>query len=289
MATTWSLGFGTRSVRVDVNDVWLRGGPGAHEIRFDLKCAAPWLPDDNVDSWALMRLNARVDAGTGLALGPIGHAQLTCLLRRFPTTEHLTLVISDEQLVGLEAMRGQGDLTFQFDVTGTLESREVDQGAFTTAQERYVVAPRQWLDALDRVGSEIAITVRVPSPLTGPASAGQEARTNGASASQAALRLREARRELRDGNYEGCVQVCRLVLDNLRALMPPSSLAELKRVGAQDRTQTQRWSAIFHDLYSLASGANHDDGVTRDFVWARSDAQAVLAATAALLARVELP
>lgn len=287
MATTVSLDFDpARRVRVDIEDVWLRPGFGGHEVRFQIKTQAPWLPDDSPDSVEVLTIHACIDASNGSNPRPLGHAALTCLVRRFPSTQHLCFVITDEQLLGLEVMRGQGGIDFQLDLNATLSDRDESRLRWTATQARHMIMPPRWLELLDQVGAGATITIRVPSPLTDAAPDGVGVAPDSPSASQAARRLREARRLLRDGNFEACVQTCRSVLDNLKDLAPPASANELKSAAPASRTQGQRWSALFHDLYSLTSGANHDDEVTRTFTWSRADAQAALAMAAALLARV---
>jgi hypothetical protein len=285
MATTASLDFLPGRVRLDLEDIWLRPGLGAHEVRFQLKLHAPWLPDDTPESVEALTIQARIDASNGSSPRPLGHASLMCLVRRFPTTEHMYVVISDEQLLGLEVMRGQGGIDFQLDITATLSNRNDPRPGWTTTQMRHMVMPPRWLELLDQVGAGATITIRVPSPFTDATPDGTAGAPNPVSASQAARRLREARRLLRDGNYEACIQTCRSVLDNLKDLAPLATVSELKAILPQSRNQMQRWSALFHDLYSLTSGANHDDEVTRTFTWTRNDAQAALAIAAALLAR----
>jgi hypothetical protein len=286
MATTVSLDFLPRRVRLDLEDVWMRPGFGGHEVRFQLKVQAPWLPDDTPESVEVLSLQARIDGSSGSSPRPLGHASLTCLVRRFPTSEQLCFVISDDQLLGLEVMRGEGGIDFQRDITAVLSDRQDARPSWTATQVRHMIMPARWLELLDQVGAGATITIRVPSPFTDASPAGTPVAPDSASASQAARRLREARRHLRDGNYETCVQTCRSVLDNLKELMPPASVNELKATAPPSRNQAQRWSALFQDLYSLTSGANHDDELTRSFNWSRSDAQAALAITAALLARV---
>ena len=288
MGTTTSLDFLPRRVRLDLEDVWMRPGFGGHEVRFQFKLQAPWLPDDTADSVETLSVQARIDASSGSSPRPLGHASLTCLVRRFPTTEHLCFVISDDQLLGLEVMRGEGGIDFQLDITAVLSDRDNARSAWTATQMRHMVTAPRWIELLDQVGVGATITIRVSSPFTDATPDGAVVTPNSASASQAARRLREARRSLRDGNYERCVQTCRSVLDNLKDLAPPAPINELKVTPAASRNQAQRWSALFHDLYSLTSGANHDDEVTRSFAWSRSDAQAALAMTAALLARTPM-
>jgi len=103
------------------------------------------------------------------------------------------------------------------------------------------------------------------------------------SLAQAAARLRQARAELRDGQWEHSVATCRRVLENIARLVSVPTAASMDDVSAQKRTQDQRWAAVFNDLKSLASAAHHDDVTTDGFAWGRADAEAVLAATAGLL------
>jgi hypothetical protein len=286
VTTTASLGFAQGHVRVDIEDLWMRPGYGGHEIRFQLKFQAPWLPNGPVDGFELLSIEVRIDAGTGHDLRPLGRAALMCLVRQFPTSEQLQFVIADDQLLGLEAVRGHEGVDFQFDICATLTNGDHAKAGWVATQARYAVSASRWSELLDQVGAATTITIRVPSPLADAAPDGNAVAPASPSASQAARRLRDARRLLRDGNFEGCVQTCRLALDNLKTLAPPRPVSELKGVNPQSRDQAQRWSVLFHDLYSLTSGANHDDDVTRDFAWSRSDAEAALAMTAALLARV---
>jgi len=121
------------------------------------------------------------------------------------------------------------------------------------------------LELLDQVGSALAITVRVPTPMSNAAAEeGTTATPNGPSMTQATKRLREARAALRDGDFEGCITICRRELENLMALQPPMSVEELKQIVPKTRNQHQRWSAIIQDLFSLTSGANHDDEIPVD-------------------------
>lgn len=286
MTTTVSLGFARGDVRLDIEDIWMRPGLGGHEIRFALKVQAPWLPSEEVEGYELLNINARIESGTGYAMRPLASASLICLVRGYPTSEQLCLVITDDQLLGLEVVRGQGGVDFQFDISATLAGASSSRLGFVQTQARHAVTPGRWLELLDQVGAATTITVRVPSPFTDATPDGNAFTSDTPSARRAAERLRDARRLLRDGNFEGCVQTCRSVLDNQKALGAPRPIGEVQAISPRARDQEQRWSALFHDLYSLTSGANHDDDVTRNFAWSRSDAEAALAITAALLGRV---
>lgn len=285
--TTLSLNFSSRPVRIDVEEVWLRRGLSSQQLRFALNLQAPWLLDDSPDSHAVLRLQVLVEGGTGLVMYPLGIAMLTCLVRRFPTHEDLELLMTDEQLLGLEALRGAGGLDFRFNITATIDSPEAYTG-WAAEQATYGVRPARWLEILDSAGQGVTITIRVPSPLIDPQPADASPELDAPSAARAALRLRQAREHLRNGNFQDCIRTCRSVLENLAQLQPPTTRADLKSVNPQERTQEQRWSALFHDIHSLTSGASHDDPTTQDFRWSRNDAQAALAITASLLARVPM-
>ncbi len=109
--------------------------------------------------------------------------------------------------------------------------------------------------------------------------------TDAASLAQATARLRQARDELKDHRYEHSVATCRRVLEIIGRLVDIPAAGDVFKLKAAERTQEQRWAAIYYGVLSLASAAHHDDEVTTDFFWSRPDAEAVLAATAGLLAR----
>lgn len=288
MPTTHTLDFEHRPVRLDLEDIRLRPGFGGHEITFESTFQAPWLPDDAPNSHEVLNIRARIEAGVGYTLRPVGQTSASFLVRRFPTPQRLFLIITDDQLLGLEATRGHDGITFLLDVTADLSHQSTGRPSSITTQLSHRVSASRWLEVLDQAGASISITVAVTSPLSDPTAPGNTAAPTTPSAAQAGSRLREARQLLRDGNFEGVVQTCRSVLDNLRELAPPRSSNELSKTPPQQRDQEQRWSALFHDLHSLSSAASHDDTVTRGFTWTRADAQAVLAATAGLVARTTL-
>ena len=78
----------------------------------------------------------------------------------------------------------------------------------------------------------------------------------------------------------------RRVLENLAHLVRLPTAGEVFNVKPDERTQEQRWAAIYYSVKSLAHAAHHDDQRTAGFTWTRADAEAVLAATAGLLRRL---
>lgn len=129
--------------------------------------------------------------------------------------------------------------------------------------------------------------LRVPSPLTDSAlqTSSPNSTDDAASLAQATARLRQARGELRDHQWEHCIATCRRVLENVARLVALPAASDVFRIRPEDRTKDQRWAAIYYDTKAMASAAHHDDETTTDFKWTRVDAEAILAATAGLLTR----
>jgi hypothetical protein len=287
VATTTSLQFlPGHTVFIELENVFLQPGLAVHALTLRTKVQGRWLEETGKDneSYALMSISGRLTVGQSMK--PLAElAARVITLRGWPVGHDLVVLLTDDQLLAIEASRGVGNVELVLNVEAALLDVEPRLPLSQSQQVRYDVPGSRWLELLDQVGSAVAITVRVPSPLSDAAPERREA-TVDASKSAAAGRLRQARIALRDGDYEKCVTSCRLVLDNLNALLPPTPAHVLVKVKPRERDQHQRWSSIFHDLYSLASGAQHDDEVTKSFTWSRTDAQAILATVAGLLARV---
>lgn len=208
-------------------------------------------------------------------------------VRGYAASEELAIDLSDDQLVALERARGENDIVFNLKLQVTLlpPVRDVHPVASEEAQVR--IARGRWSELLDQVGTEVGITLRVPSPLTDAALQSPPATSadDAASMTQATSRLRQARAELRDHQWEPCIATCRQVLENLGRLVAVSPARQVFETRPEDRTEEQRWAAIYHDVKGLANAAHHDDETTIGFLWSRADAEAILAATAGLLLR----
>ncbi|SDO16546.1 hypothetical protein [Geodermatophilus sp. DSM 45219] len=285
MMTTYDMGPPGRRLRISTNDEVLRPGVAAHQLTLRISVHGSWLDPTDSQTSAAMIVEGTVEGGAPLR--PLSLIQARVMnVRSFPINERLVVLLSDDQLLQLEVDREDGDVELQLDLSATFLNLPPGEYPTYDAQIAYRIPARRWLELLDSAGRLIGITVRVPSPLTDSATGGQVPRDTDPSLSRASKRLREARAALRDANPEACVRLCRHVLDSLRLLAPPQSAEAVRKTPPQSRTELQRWSALFHDLYSLASAASHDDDTTADFRWSREDAQALLAATAGLLARV---
>ncbi|MDQ1308036.1 MAG: hypothetical protein QG671_3870 [Actinomycetota bacterium] len=105
-----------------------------------------------------------------------------------------------------------------------------------------------------------------------------------ASLAQATSRLRQVWAELRDQQWEHCLATSRRALENIFRLVSIPSAKRVADASAAQRSQGQRWVAIYWVVKSMADAAHHDNSTTEGFSWSRADAEAILA-TAGLLGK----
>ncbi len=278
MFETATLSFAGRPTLLHFGEVGLFAGVGVHRLDFGVKTHAPWLDDATAATPVLMEGFVWLDQPMK-AIGALVPQVMT--FRSYSVSERLLLTVSDEQLIAIDGAHDAGDLALRLNLQGTLlQAPATTHPTFATEVGYRLPLPR-WLQLLDQVGMEVGISVRVPSPLSDAARREGTQLGDPPSLVQAAKRLREAREQLREGRPEMCVRSCRLVLENLNQLNPPVKVGKIPK----DRSQDERWAALNEDLYSLTSAASHDDPVTEHFSWSRADAEAVLVATAGLVAR----
>ena len=280
--TTASLGSVDYPILATFGDVTLRPGLASHLLTVDVTMVGRWA---GAGASVPMILDGFVSVGPQMTpVGRIGAHVVT--LHDYQVSAPIEAMLSDEQLIALESARGAGDVELTFDLSTTLFATPSGVESSVTSQTRYRIPAHRWLEQLDNVGAAVGITIRVPSPLADASAPERAELASEPSMVRAAKRLREARAALRDNNLEGCIKSCRSVLENIALLVRPLPADQVRLTVPKSRTQEQRWSAVHHDLFSLASGASHDDELTATFEWTRLDAEAVLAATAGLLARV---
>lgn len=274
-------------IHVAFDDVFLTPGFGTSRMVLHANITGTWLDPDapTSNSAALLTGTVWTDLPNFRWLAGLQPQLLT--LRGFQVSEELLIDIADDQLIALERARGEDDIVLRLKLQATL--LPPFDGVHPLAQEETTVriSRMRWLDLLDQLGSEVGIVLRVPSPLTdsamrlAPAASAQDA----PSLSQATARLRQAKAELREHQWEHCVATCRRVLENLARLVTLPPAGEVFKVKPEERSQDKRWAAVYYDVRSMASAAHHDDDTTDGFTWNRADAEAILAATAGLLGR----
>jgi len=192
--------------------------------------------------------------------------------RGFKTTEQLTCSLSDSQLRVIEAVRDGRDFSLRLHLDAALLYPVDGLYPVVQAQEAAHVPAEAWTRQLEGLGAAVVMEVLVPLPL------------DGSELQRAIGRIREAKGHIADGKYEEAVIKARAALDHVREVVPADSAAQQTK--ARERSQPQRWSVLVDSLYSLASGANHDDEVTANFTWSRDDAVMIVSTVAGLLSRL---
>jgi hypothetical protein len=289
-AHTASLRFGELGqVLLAFGDPSLQAGVGTHRLVLPIKANGSWLdPDQPQTSNAALLLTGTVWSHLPTFRWFSSLLPQVLTLRGYQLPDDLTIDLSDDQLIALERSRGEGDVSLQLKLQGTLLGAKPDVYPIANEDTPYRIQRSRWLEQLDQLGREVGIVLRIPSPLTdgGAPLPPPDSPVDAASLAQAVARLRQARDELRDQRCEPSVATCRKVLENIKLLaeLPPPH--EVFNVNPKDRTQQQRWAAIYHDAVSLTSAAHHDDKTTAGFTWRRADAEAALAMTAGLLRRL---
>jgi hypothetical protein len=288
MADTTSLRFlPLGQIHLAFGDVYITAGSGSHRLTLPIQVTGTWLDPDEVSSNAPTLLVGEVWIDQPNFRWLVGLQPQVLTVRGYQAPEDLVIDLSDDQLIALERARGENDLVLRLKLQATLLF--ANEAVHPVAQEdtQFRISRSRWSELLDQVGTEVGIVLRVPSPLvdsalqTPPRASAEDA----ASLSRATARLRQARAELRDHQWKHCAASCREVLENLDRLLTLPSGREVSNIKATDRTQAQRWAAIFYDVKSLANAAHHDDDTTVGFSWTRADAEAILAATAGLLTK----
>lgn len=272
-------------IHVAFGDIHLTSGVANHRLVLTTQITSTWLAaqDPQNNAPALLTGTVWTDLPSFRWVGGL-EAQVVAL-RGYAAAEELIVSLTDDQIICLERARGQGDVVLRLKLQATLLA--APGGVHPVAYEELPVRiPRtRWLELLDQAGTEVGVLVRVSGPLTGPAPTPPPAASDEdtASLAQATARLRQARAELRDQQWEHCVATCRRVLENISRLVTLPSAKSVADTPAGQRTQEQRWAAIYWDLKSMAHAAHHDDTTTEGFSWRRADAEAILAATAGLV------
>ena len=286
---TASLRYGSLgTIRLALGSPSFLAGVGSHRLTFPLEAVATWLEHEEPTATTPLFLTGAVWAELPSMQWLGSLIPQTLALRGYGAGEELSLDLSDAKLLAIEDLRGDhDDLRLQLKLQGTLLVPPQDFHPIAHEQAPVYIQQRRWTELLDQLGRSTSILLRLPSPLTDD---GVPVRLSGdddqPSLTRAVLRLRQARGDVIDRRYEACVAGCRLVLENLAQVVSLPSPKVVFQTKPEDRSQEQRWAAVYYDVKSLTSGSHHDDKATVGFDWTRTDAEVVLAATAGLLKRL---
>ena len=86
--------------------------------------------------------------------------------------------------------------------------------------------------------------------------------------------LQDARRLLHDGEFDKAIGSARQAMERILAVADWPSIS--KNDDLFQRSQAQRWRAIYKAAFDQASGAEHADEVTKDFTYSRREADALI-------------
>jgi hypothetical protein len=195
-------------------------------------------------------------------------------------TPMLVLPLQPGQLAAIEQSRNAGDITFELLVSGVGTDQSGDQP--TQYQWRIDIPRSEWLQKLRSADARNILLLEVPLPLADQ-SKEWTAITND---------LQRAEANFRDGDYRGCVSLCRNVLDEVghqkfgnKEWARP--LLDRLAKNRTEMTATEREGALWAVARHYAHLAHHspsDGGVLN---YSRAEAQLLLRMVASLIAHLQ--
>jgi hypothetical protein len=183
--------------------------------------------------------------------------------------------ISDHQLRVIEAIRRGAALWVSLELHVTCADGEPGRLLRGWATEPFDIQPGEWAAALELADAGSYVELLVPLP-------GNTQNAN------AVRRLRKARDLMRDDKVEEALGETRKAVEKVRSVYETGRLAAAAaRADARQRTKEQRWALYVESIFSLLSGAVHDDqGTTENFTWSRAEADALIVSVAGMLGRL---
>jgi hypothetical protein len=275
---------GLGRVQISNDDYAFHAGVGRHHLAIRVGVTADWLPEGAAEHVPLALLTTTVRLTQPNHQHLADAAPVVVELRGHVTPHDVFIDLDDNQIIGIEQARDSGDVVLNLRLQLTVLNTPSLAYATGIVDAPARIPASRWIEMLDQSGAELAVVIRVSSPLT-PGSPALADDTS-ASLARAAEWLRRGRDELRDGQYQNSIASCRLALENLERLVALPGEKKVRGIDPSQRTQDERWAAMYYDTRSLASAAHHDDDIPEKFVWTRTDAEAILATSAALVRRL---
>lgn len=251
------------------DQTWLHRALGAHELRVQLAVGvSPF-----AEAGKILALEAGL-FGFDAAGQRARLARSTANLAYTPVvTVHwvnLSFPLTSLQVHATEEGRA-GDVRFEIDLNATLPQAPGYPGSAQVTEYISIVKSR-WEQQLAQLGPSAAFEMAVPYPLGDP------------ERDEVGRTLREAQRLLTVGEVRASILEVRRALEWVREHVTWDNPGSKKQAGQCN--QTERWWRIQDALYSQASGALHNDAVTKTFMYDRAEAETLLAMTSALLRNV---
>lgn len=183
----------------------------------------------------------------------------------------LSFPLTNQQLLSLEEHRAGQDLLLELKISGFFQFTN----GSAESSEQIRVPASVWQTELERLGGSFGFALAIPLPA--PSGAQRDA----------ASYLQDARRLLHDGEFDKAIGSARQAMERIL------SVADWPQISKNDdlhqRSQAQRWRAIYKAAFDQASGAEHADEVTKDFSYSRGEAEALIGIAASLLRAVPAP
>ena len=271
-------------VNLTYGEIQVVPGNGSHQFRMPIDVIGSWLDKDGATTAQVLTTGrVWVDRAGPRWVGELGTQVIT--VRGFAVSHDLVLSVTDDQLVALERGRTDGDVRFQIDLQVMLLSAPEGVHPERRTQIAFRVPASRWVELLDALGSEVAIVLRVPAPLSQPdfKLVTDDSTERTASLVQAAADLRDARLKLRNHQWRDSVAACRHVLDVIARMTSIPAENRLNQAKKR-RPQDERLAAMYYATQSMIHAAHHPvDEDVAPFMWNRPMAEAVVASTAALL------
>ncbi|MFE5096622.1 hypothetical protein ACFRCI_41510 [Streptomyces sp. NPDC056638] len=180
----------------------------------------------------------------------------------------LAFPLTNQQLLDLEEYRAGQDLLLELQISGFFQFNHTS----AESREQIRVPASVWQDELERLGTSFGFALAIPLPTP-----------NGARRDAAAY-LQNARRLLHDGEFDKAIGSARQAMERILAVANWPQIS--KNDDLHQRSQAQRWRAIYKAAFDQASGAEHADEVTKDFSYSRGEAEALIGIAASLLRAV---
>gem|GEM_PF-3456249 len=215
---------------------------------------------------------------------PLGYARTDARLILRPIKDHprkeypaFNLTLTRQQLAAIEEIRNGGDLDFVLQIAG--EGTHHEYGVNAMQDEwRFHVAESQWVKDLKSANIVEILLFELPVPIG----------AQSAEARKMTSHLEKAKLRFLNGDFNACVGECRLVVQEMGALMTKNgkwSEGLLKKLGVNnsDMTKEEREYAIFAALRHYTNLPHHGESEGGGVQFSRADASLALS-LAALMA-----
>jgi len=176
------------------------------------------------------------------------------------TEYRFTGFISVEQLRAVEELRsGAESIWVTLQVGATCVDGDPATLVGGTGELTFALSAGEWPQELDRVDAATYVEILIPV-------------TSNPEHANAARRLRNARTLIQNDCAEEALAEARKALEFVRKAEGTLKIAQqAKDKTPRDRDLRERWAYLVEDIFSLLSGAAHDDqGTTEHFKWTRA-------------------